>query len=54
MWNSFKNWYKGEDLKYLYRLNRISLQEASEKLLGRQLLTLVTTGAIIALVLTQS
>lgn len=43
--NKAINWIKGEDIKYLYRLNKISLCEAENIVIKRQyfVLTFITT-----------
>lgn len=40
MWNTFKNWYNLEDVKYLYRINKISLEEANYTMNRRILIIL--------------
>ena len=51
MWNSFKNWYTGQDIIHAYRRYKISADEASAIIVARQAFVIgiitVTVGTLL-------
>ena len=51
MWNSFKNWYTGQDIIHAYRRYKISADEANHIIVTRQAFVIGTIVVIVGILL---